>query len=255
MPKSVLRAVLGRMQFTLHATRRTTHGASRLVQAMSAWLVKTRRAPSRHGRDARVYSLTTTAMHKLSTPPPPARARPPPRGGRPFKQYQQKCHPGSTYMLKSSAKVCDSTAHHGEQLFEEGHRALRHGRLINASITRLSVAVSPPVAPTPPGEPPPTPRGATIAFFPSGLKAPVSFSLLCCRISALILSPSFREEGRSEPLPPPCKCAYPSAHVSPPFLSPRLTPAWVCRMYQIQPIVLCYHPSHRYHAPTSNHTL
>ena len=32
VPKSVLRAVLGRMQFTLHATRRTPHGASRLVQ-------------------------------------------------------------------------------------------------------------------------------------------------------------------------------------------------------------------------------
>ena len=71
MPKSVLRAVLGRMQFILHATRRTPHGASRLVQAMSAWLVKTRRAPSRHGRDARVYGHKTTAMHKLSTPPPP----------------------------------------------------------------------------------------------------------------------------------------------------------------------------------------
>ena len=38
---------------------------------MSAWLVKTRRAPSRHSRGARVYGHTTTAMHKLSTPPPP----------------------------------------------------------------------------------------------------------------------------------------------------------------------------------------
>ena len=71
MPKSVLRAVLRRMQFTLHVTRRTPHGASRLVQAMSVWLVKTRRPPSRHGRDARVYGRTTTAMNKLSTPPPP----------------------------------------------------------------------------------------------------------------------------------------------------------------------------------------
>ena len=70
VPKSVLRAGLGRMQFTLHGTRRTPHGASRLVQAMSAWLVKTRRAPSRHSRDARVYGHTTTAMHELSTPPP-----------------------------------------------------------------------------------------------------------------------------------------------------------------------------------------
>ena len=73
MPKLVLRAAVGRMQFPLHATRRTPHGASRLVQAMSAWLVKTRRAPSRQSRDARVYGHTSTAKHKLSTPPPPAR--------------------------------------------------------------------------------------------------------------------------------------------------------------------------------------
>ena len=70
VPKAVSRAVLGRMQFTLNATRRTPHGASRLVQERSAWLVKTRRAPSRHSRDARVYGHTTTAMHQLSTPPP-----------------------------------------------------------------------------------------------------------------------------------------------------------------------------------------
>ena len=78
VPKSVLRAVLGRMQFTLHATRRAPHGALRLVQAMSAWLEKTRRAPSRHSRDARVYGHSTTAMHKLSTPPlPPPILKPP----------------------------------------------------------------------------------------------------------------------------------------------------------------------------------
>ena len=59
------------MQFTLRATRRTPHGAPRLVQAMSAWLVKTRRTPSRHSRDARVYGYTLTAMQKRSTPPPP----------------------------------------------------------------------------------------------------------------------------------------------------------------------------------------
>ena len=48
-------------------------------KAMSAWLVKTRRAPSRHGRDARIYGHTTTAMHKLSNsplPPPPLLPRP-----------------------------------------------------------------------------------------------------------------------------------------------------------------------------------
>ena len=62
--KSASKAVLSRKQLTL-ATRRTPHGASRLVQAMSAWWVKTRRAPSRHFRDARVYAHTTTAMRPL----------------------------------------------------------------------------------------------------------------------------------------------------------------------------------------------
>ena len=72
MPKSVLRAFFGRMQFTLHATRRTPHGASRLVQAMFAWLVKTRRVPSRHSRDARVYGHTTTGHAQTEYPPPSA---------------------------------------------------------------------------------------------------------------------------------------------------------------------------------------
>ena len=61
--KSHSQAVLSRMQLTLHETRRTPHGASRLVLAMSAWSVKTRCAPSRHCRDARVYDHATTAMH------------------------------------------------------------------------------------------------------------------------------------------------------------------------------------------------
>ena len=70
--KSVSKAVLSRMQLAPHATRRTPHGASRLVQAMSAWSVKTRRAPSRHYRDASVYGHTTTATHEIEyTPPPP----------------------------------------------------------------------------------------------------------------------------------------------------------------------------------------
>ena len=52
--KSASQAVHTRMQCTLHATHRTPHCASRLVQAMSAWSVKTRHAPSRHSRNARV---------------------------------------------------------------------------------------------------------------------------------------------------------------------------------------------------------
>ena len=69
--KSASQGVLCRMQLTLHATRRTPHGASHLVQAMSTWRVKTRRAPSRHCRDAMVYGRTTSAMHDNEYPPPP----------------------------------------------------------------------------------------------------------------------------------------------------------------------------------------
>ena len=78
-PKSASKSVLGRMQLTLHATRPIPLGASRSVQAKSACSVKTRRAPSRHCRDARVYGHTTTAMHDNEyispieyTPTPPS---------------------------------------------------------------------------------------------------------------------------------------------------------------------------------------
>ena len=70
--KSASQAVLRRTQLTLHATRRTPHGDSRLVLAVSAWSVKTRHTPSRHCRDARVYDHMTTAMHDVRTPPLPS---------------------------------------------------------------------------------------------------------------------------------------------------------------------------------------
>ena len=69
--KSAPQVVL-RMQLTLHATRRTHHGASRLVLAMSAWSVKTRRAPSRRCKGARFYGHETAAMHDVSISPPPS---------------------------------------------------------------------------------------------------------------------------------------------------------------------------------------
>ena len=47
------------------------YGASRLVQATSAWSAKTRRAPSRDCRDAKVYRLATTAMHDDEYTPAP----------------------------------------------------------------------------------------------------------------------------------------------------------------------------------------
>ena len=54
--------------------RRTPHGASRLVRAMSAWSVKTRHAPSQHCRmrGSIAYGHTTTAMHGHRIPPPPS---------------------------------------------------------------------------------------------------------------------------------------------------------------------------------------
>ena len=62
--KSASKAVPSRMKLALHATRPTPHGASRLVQARSAWTGKTRRAPSGHCSDEKVYGNTTTAAHK-----------------------------------------------------------------------------------------------------------------------------------------------------------------------------------------------
>ena len=70
--KSASKVVLGRMQLTLQAPHRTPHDASRLVHAMSAWSVTTRRSPSRRCRDARVwqeYGHATAAMHEISPPP------------------------------------------------------------------------------------------------------------------------------------------------------------------------------------------
>ena len=72
--KSASKAVLSRMQLTLYATRPTSHGASRLMQSMSAWSGKTRRAPSLYCSDARVYDMTIRLRSCMmsSTPPPPS---------------------------------------------------------------------------------------------------------------------------------------------------------------------------------------
>ena len=79
MCKSASQAVLSRMQHTLHAARRTptSRFASRLVLTTSIWSAKTRRAPSRHCRDARAYGHTPTAMHDIEYPPRLPLFRPP----------------------------------------------------------------------------------------------------------------------------------------------------------------------------------
>ena len=69
MFKSTSHMVSSRTQLTLHAIRRTPHGASGLVQALLGWSVKARRAPSRHCRDARVYRHATTAIHDIHYSP------------------------------------------------------------------------------------------------------------------------------------------------------------------------------------------
>ena len=80
---SASQAVLSGMQLTLHATRRTPHGASRLAQATFAWSAKPRHAPSRQCRDAGVCVHATTAMHEIEYisfndyPPPPFHRRAP----------------------------------------------------------------------------------------------------------------------------------------------------------------------------------
>ena len=71
VPKSASQTVLSKVLITLHATRRTPHGGSRLLDATFAWSVKTRPAPSRIRRDASFYCHMTTGMHDNEYPPPP----------------------------------------------------------------------------------------------------------------------------------------------------------------------------------------
>ena len=68
VPTSASQAVLSRIQVTLHATRRKPHGALRLVQAMSAWVVKPDVVcPGIVGMRESVH--TTMAMHDNEYPP------------------------------------------------------------------------------------------------------------------------------------------------------------------------------------------
>ena len=63
--------MLGRMQFTLHANFRTPHGASRLVQAISTWLVKTRNVlrPDIAGMPEGLWSYDYGHAQIKDTPP------------------------------------------------------------------------------------------------------------------------------------------------------------------------------------------
>ena len=69
-------SALGTTRGALEATRGTPHDTSRLLQTMSTWSVKTRRAPFRQCSNARFNDHSTTAMHDMSTPPPHLVQRP-----------------------------------------------------------------------------------------------------------------------------------------------------------------------------------
>ena len=73
--KPASKRILVIVQLTLHATRRTPQGASRLVLAMLAWSVKSRPAPSRHYTDAGVYDHSTTTMRNNEYIPPSSTLR------------------------------------------------------------------------------------------------------------------------------------------------------------------------------------
>ena len=99
---SASQAVLSRMQPPLHATCLVPHGGPRLVQATSTWSVKTRHAPSRRCRDARVYGHTTTVMRVIGNPLPPSPSLHPPSS--------QSSHPRDIPTLnirvEDTRKVC-----------------------------------------------------------------------------------------------------------------------------------------------------
>ena len=63
------------MQLTLHATRRTHYGASRLVVDCEPGPAKTRRAPSRLCRDARSMVIFDYGMQDIEYTPPLRLAR------------------------------------------------------------------------------------------------------------------------------------------------------------------------------------
>ncbi|CAN0595121.1 unnamed protein product, partial [Laminaria digitata] len=95
-------------QPTLHAPRRTPHGTSRLVRAMSAWSMKTRRAPPRHCRDERVYGYTTTAMHDFEYTAPPS---PQPHSHPTPLRHPRIFRPSSTRRLLLFCDTSDAPTH------------------------------------------------------------------------------------------------------------------------------------------------
>ena len=131
--------VLSRMQLALYATRRTPHAASRLVQAISVWSVKTRPAPYQRFIDARINGLETTAMYQMSELPPSPNPSAPPHQPPPL-PITAPTYPNLTQVIQNLG-AADIDTRLEEQLidgilfaFQEqvreacGRRGLRLGR-------------------------------------------------------------------------------------------------------------------------------
>ena len=80
-PRAKVRVTTGSWKDAGHPLCDLPNTSRRFALGASNVCLETRRAPSRHSRDARVYGHTTTAMHKLSALPPPPSPLPslPPR--------------------------------------------------------------------------------------------------------------------------------------------------------------------------------
>ena len=77
-PRAKVRVTTGSWKDAGHPSCDLLNTSRRFALGASNVCLETRRAPSRHSRDARVYGHTTTAMHKLSALPNPPSPSPPP---------------------------------------------------------------------------------------------------------------------------------------------------------------------------------
>ena len=125
---------LSRMKLALHATHRTSHSASCLVHALPAYSMKTRYAPSRHCRDARVYGFKTTAMHGMSTPPP----------SRPDKTSKK------VVFFKAGKKRNGCPNVGGDPIRSRNGVPSRKGCVVNGQMTQAKTSEYPPDPPPPP---------------------------------------------------------------------------------------------------------
>ena len=124
----------------------------------------TRRAPSRHSRDSRVNGHTTTAMHKLSTPPPRALQSP-----RPSPPPPPHFDEGSETTAANGTPISLTFRHRSPAI--TWHTFLLHfGECISARVLGFAARAREPSAPERPftwffSLPSPSPRPASLPHF------------------------------------------------------------------------------------------